>query len=188
MADLKKKFIDILFEDDIDEEELQEDSYFEKKNSSVKKDEQSINAKDILYRKSGTSAFIDLEDTTKKEEETSKDDEMYEMSSQISPIFGLLKENKRRQISVDREIVETQTNKPDDSHLDIITSPIYGYGNKEDAEDNDYDVKNILDENEEAELHHLFDESEEESKFYYSNQEDDDSEDISLFRLFGENK
>ena len=31
MADLKKKFIDILFEDDIDEEELQEDPYFAEK-------------------------------------------------------------------------------------------------------------------------------------------------------------
>lgn len=186
MADLKKKFIDILFEDDVDEEELQDSSYLATKNGG-----QSIDAKDILYRKNDSSPFINIEEKLdSNSEQESEDVDEYEMSSQISPIFGLLKESKRKSAEFDSEVIETQTNKPNDSHLDIITSPIYGYSNKEDASDNNYEVKDILNENEEEELHHLFDE-EEKLNFSYSNQDLDDdtsSDDISLFRLFGENK
>ena len=54
MADLKKKFIDILFEDDVDEQELQDDAYYAQKVETPVKPikESPIKANDILYRKS----------------------------------------------------------------------------------------------------------------------------------------
>lgn len=193
-GELKKKFIDILFEDEVDDEELQDNEVEEVAASTpeVKRSESSILAKDILYRKSGGSAFINLNEEIAKDNtytpETKKEE--YEMSSQISPMFGLIKENKRKAYEPTPEITETQTNKPADSHLDIITSPIYGYGNKEDAQDNNYDVKGIIEEDETQELHHLFDEEEYLNNSYESSSQtnDDNNDEISLFRLFGENR
>lgn len=203
MADLKKKFIDILFEDDLEEQEYQEESY---ETESVKpveeKKESPILAKDILYRKAGQSAFINLNEQPKQDTFVEDTKDTYEMSSQISPIFGLLKENKPKVVNVNPETTETQTSKPADAHLDIITSPIYGYGNKEDAIDNNYDVKDILVDNNESiqsnvyqateddELHNLFDKEEEILNSSYDSLDTrvDDEEEISLFRLFGENK
>lgn len=199
MADLKKKFIDILFEDDLEEPEYQEDfNDEEKKEPEEVKKESTILAKDILYRKAGQSAFINLNENTKVEQIVEKNDELYEMSSQISPIFGLIKENKPKTVNVNPESTETQTSKPADSHLDIITSPIYGYGSKEDAIDNNYDVKDILDDNRndnyyqvsDDELHNLFDKEEEILNSSYDSLDTklDDEEEISLFRLFGDSK
>ena len=185
MADLRKKFIDILFEDDNDDEETNSNEV----STDVRKSESPIKAKDVLYRKSATSPFVNLTEEPKRQEDSvaEKIPEVYEMSSQISPIFGLIKENKPKVVSVKPEITESQTNKPSDSHLDIITSPIYGYGNKEDAIDNNYEVRNIIDENEDDELHHLFDE-EENLNNSYDDMQDNPDEEISLFRLFGDNK
>lgn len=200
MADLKKKFIDILFEDDLDEQEYQEELYDEKENKPVEtKSDSPILAKDILYRKPGQSAFINLNEKPKEEKIIEDTKEIYEMSSQISPIFGLIRENKPKVVNVNPETTETQTSKPADSHLDIITSPIYGYGNKEDAIENDYDVKDILDDNndnddyqttEDDELHNLFDNEEEVLNSSYDSLDTkvDNEEEISLFRLFGDNK
>lgn len=195
MADLKKKFIDILFEDDVDEQELQDDAYYaQKEEKPVEKtiDESPIKAKDILYRKSNASAFINLNEP-RPEKETFTLDEIkkdeYEMSSQISPIFGVIKENVKKVVNVDPNVTEAQTNKPSDSHLDIITSPIYGYATKEDARENNYDVRSAIGENEDEQLHQLFDEEESLNNSYDSLDSNPlDDEEISLFRLFGENK
>lgn len=186
MADLKKKFIDILFEENDEEEESVVSSA-----EAVKRSESPIKAKDVLYRKSSNSVFVNLNEQPKTVEQAPVQEEkpnVYEMSSQISPIFGVIKENKPKTVNYKPEITESQTNKPSDSHLDIITSPIYGYGNKEDTMDNDYDVKSITDENEEDELHHLFDEEESLNNSYNDMQNDSSDEEISLFRLFGDNK
>lgn len=195
MADLKKKFIDILFEDDVDEQELQDDAYYAQKVETPVKPikESPIKAKDILYRKSDSSAFINLDETPKEKETFTLDDikkNEYEMSSQISPIFGLIKESTKKVINVDPNITEAQTNKPSDSHLDIITSPIYGYATKEDAQENNYDVRSAIGENEDEELHNLFDEQENSLNNSYNDFVSNpiDEEEISLFRLFGENK
>ena len=61
-GELKKRFIDILFEDDISDEELEDEAVQDAKNekSAAKKTESVISAKDILYHKSGSSAFINL--------------------------------------------------------------------------------------------------------------------------------
>lgn len=189
MADLRKRFIDILFEDDDNEEPIEDAPVVEEK-PTERKGESPIKASDVMYRKSGASVFVNLNEAPKQRENKITDEEkpeIYEMSSQISPIFGLIRENKKKVINVDPDIVETQTSKPSDSHLDIITSPIYGYGNKEDAMENNYDVKSITDENEDVELHHLFDEEDSLNKSYDS-LDDNNEEEISLFRLFGENK
>ena len=195
MADLKKKFIDILFEDDAEEEEIADEIPSEERKSiaaaNAKKniEESPIKAKDILYRKSSTSPFVNLTETKKpspvvKEEFTKEE---YEMTSQISPIFGLLQENKDEKITVVSNLNETQTNKPTDSHLDIITSPIYGYSSGDSLpQDNNDQVR----EDEEEELHHLFDEEESLNVSYdtLSQKPEEGSDEISLFRLFGENK
>ena len=190
MADIKKKFIDILFEDDPDDEP--KDLKYDEKLITVQKDS-PIRAEDILYRKPGTSAFINLEEPAVVKQEIDNieiNQEEYEMSSQISPIFGLIKENKRKVVNVDQDIIDTQTNKPVDSHLDIITSPIYGYGNKEDAHDKNYDVKSVTDDSdEESELHHLFDQEEEALNKSYDDEKTSFDDDIAnLFKLFGEDK
>lgn len=209
MADLKQKFIDILFEEDEDKE-FDDEVYGEEVKASKHNDKSPIRAQDILYHKSSSSPFVNLNEN--KQNSTNNyvannninTNDEYEMSSQISPIFGVIKENKKKVINVDKEIIESQTSKPLDAHLDIITSPIYGYGNKEDAQDNNYDVKGIVDDNdvqeefvdeeissEDDELHHLFDVEDEQ---YLNNSYDSldskalDDEEISLFRLFGENK
>lgn len=196
MADLKKKFIDILFEDDVDEQELQDDSYYVEKEVTpvVSKpvEESPIKAKDILYRKSSSSTFINLNEPTEKETFTLDDlkKDEYEMSSQISPIFGLIKESPKKVMNVDPNVTEAQTNKPSDSHLDIITSPIYGYATKEDAKENNYDVRSAIGEDEDEQLHQLFDQEEESLNNSYDSLDSNplDDEEISLFRLFGENK
>lgn len=206
MADLKKKFIDILFEEDDPEKEVLEDSYYSEPvgkhssganntvtNNNVVNDVKQETVKNVqhAYRRGDKSAFIDLKDSKKEEAPLSQNKikEEYEMSSQLSPIFGVIKENKRREITIDKNIEEYQTNKPSDSHLDIITSPIYGYGNKEDAIKDNYEVKNIIDDVDEDELHHLFDEEEYLDDSYDKlNNDSLSEEDISLFRLFGDNK
>lgn len=156
MKDIKKKFLDILFETVEDEQ----DDIQEVEEEVVKrpiKEESSIKAKDILYRKSESSAFIDLNDLNKKEENTSKQkkENDYEFASQISPIFGVLKESKRRPIKLDNEVNDAIINKPEDSHLEIITSPIYGYGDQEDLNGNRNMTAGLL--ADESELHELFD-------------------------------
>ena len=184
MADLKKKFIDILFEDDPEDKEISEKLLNNKNN---KKDQ--LSAKDVLYHKNSSSAFINLYEDTKKEiSEIEKEKEAfkeeYEMSSQISPIFGMLKDGEPKAVTKN-DSLKTQ-NKKDNSVLDIVASPIYG--NQFDEEDEiNKDELNIDEfEDEEEELHNLFDEEErvEESV------EDTDSknEEIHLFNLFGEDK
>lgn len=198
MPDIKKKFIDILFEEDDPEKEVMEDSYYsnpepihanDSYKKEVKQEGKTNNA--VVYRRSDKSAFINLNEKKKDETESSKNKikEEYEMSSQLSPIFGVIKESKKKEISFDKNIEKVQTNKPSDSHLDIITSPIYGYGNKEDAQKDNYEVKNIVDDVDEEELHHLFDEEEYLDDSYDKlTDESLTDEDITLFSLFEDNK
>lgn len=189
MSDFKNKFMDILFEEEPESEinEAKNDTSSSNSNNT----DLSFSAKDLLYKKNGSSPFIDLEETVKSFEEsvTPKESEEYELSSQISPIFGVIKKEEKKVLKVAPEVTKSQTIKPIDSHLDIITSPIYGYGNKEDAIDNNYDVKGIgegiIDEDEQ--LHSLFDNNDPSDIDVMSN-DNFDEEDISLFRLFGENK
>ena len=181
--DIKKKFIDILFEPD-DEDVIYEKPEEEKK--PVKRPESTVKAKDILYRKPERSAFIDLEE--KKAEQQQKQVKSvvgdYEFSSQISPIFGVIKENKpefKSNVSANESLIS----KPDNSHLEIITSPIYGYGKREDFEKESDDFGNALQENDEEELHRLLGDD-----FGYDEHTYDDFEgnieEIDLFNSYDE--
>ena len=149
-SDIKKKFIDILFEPEEDDEE---EVYVRPKAEPkpVKKQEKTVKAADILYRKPERSAFIDLDDKKKKKEEKKEPENVYgdyEFSSQISPIFGVIKENKPEIKKSSASVNESLTSRPDSSHLEIITSPIFGYGQRE----GEYDIPI----SEEDELHYLF--------------------------------
>lgn len=189
MGDLKNKFMGILFEDEPETEIDDESSSTNEEKVSV---ESKISAKDLLYRKSNGSPFINLDDSPKDIEEYFNEPKEYEMSAQISPIFGIINKEEKKIVEVAPEIIKSQTIKPADSHLDIITSPIYGYGNKEDAMDNNYDVKGInsslKEENEDEEnLKSLLDNEIPLDDDVMSNDSLHDDE-VSLFRLFGDNK
>lgn len=194
MADIKKKFIDILFDDDVDDRELAEESINNSREVKIdyntSKGDSPIKAKDILYRKSGSSAFINLDDTAEQKDNDDDAQEEYELSTQISPIFGPIKENNRDTLNSKKVVSETKINKPVYSHLDIITSPIYGYDSGDSKITNTYEFK--LDDIDDAdeELHNLFDEDNYLDDSYNSlkNEENKDEEDITLFKLFGDNK
>ncbi|MBR4470728.1 MAG: hypothetical protein IKS54_05360 [Erysipelotrichaceae bacterium] len=183
--DIKKKFIDILFEPDDDEEEI-----VEKKETAkpVKKQESTVNARDILYRKPEKSAFINLEEKKEKKQdigvETVYGD--YEFSSQISPIFGVIKENKPNFVP-NTSVNESLVSKPDNSHLEIITSPIYGYGSREDYSKDHFDINEVLADTDEEELHRLLDEDYGYDAHTYDDIDDDDEE-LDLFSLFNEDE
>ena len=191
--DIKKKFIDILFEPEEDEEEIFEEPKVAEK--PAKKQEKTVTAKDILYRKPEGSAFINLYETKKPEEKKIENDHVdYEFSSQISPIFGLIKENKPEvSSSSPASANETLLSKPDSSHLEIITSPFYGYGSREDYEKQHPDLFGDLPLNEDDELHRLLDGDEDiydYSEHTYDDIEDDYDngkiEEISLFNSLDE--
>lgn len=184
---IKKKFIDILFEPDDDEEQdlFVEETVKEIKKKEIKEKRESepaVKAKDILYKKpEKTSAFINLDETkpVKNEVKTSTSsvaDSDYEFSSQISPIFGVLKESQHVPIKK-RETDESLVNKPESSHLEIITSPIFGYGQRE----GEYDIPI----SEEDELHYLFDEGRDETAEHTFDDFESDDE-ISLFNSYEE--
>ena len=203
MKDIKKRFLDILFETDDEEDEEEVVAVAEPVREAEpvkKKEETSFNAKDVLYRKSDQSAFINLEETIKTVKETgSSEEEEYELSSQISPIFGLIRENKqtvRKPVETDQN--ETFVSKPDDSHLEIITSPIYGYGTKDHQDIKSLGIDNGYAEDEE-ELHRLLDQEPQDATYVHlSSLKKEDFElpeepfkreedaDITLFDIFGD--
>ncbi len=187
-TDIKKKFIDILFESDEDEETVITEPVIEKK--PLKKEDTPINAKDILYRKSDRSAFINLDENNTKKSKASEDkeEEEYELSSQISPIFGVIKESSSRKIKP-KVADESLVNKPDSSHLEIITSPIYGYGKREDYINEQYYADNSpVSSSDEEELHRLIDNDENgyDGHTYDDLTSEEDEEELSLFSAFDE--
>ena len=174
--EIKKKFIDILFEpeDEDDEPVVLTESKPEKR-----REENTVKASDILYHKSEKSAFINLDEKPKEIKET-RTGGVYEFSTQISPIFGVLKGGE----SIEEEkkgVDETQINKPEDSHLEIITSPIYGYASKETVYKEETEEESVEEPYDEEELHRLLlNEDERYSRYDY------DDDDIDLFNVFGD--
>ena len=178
--DIKKKFIDILFEPDENDNEVELYDEPEKPRPAAPKFDANkntvVNAKDLMYKKSEQSAFIDLDPPKKNERKviTTPDGE-YEFSSQISPIFGVIKENEFKMASKsdpDTKIV----NKPDSSHLEIVTSPIYGYAKQNDVQ---YDYNEYFEDTSEQELHELLDDDSFQDDHTYDDFGDD--EEINLF-------
>ena len=83
---------------------------------------------------------------------------------------------------------ESLINRPDSSHLEIITSPIYGYGNREDFEKEHPDLfTDLSSASEEEELHRLLDEDYGFDDHTYDDIDDDDEE-INLFNAYGEDE
>lgn len=179
--EIKKRFIDILFEPEDDEEDEDLSSSTQKK-PEKKKEDKSIKAADILYHKSETSAFIDLDEKPKIVKADTRTGESYEFSTQISPIFGVLKGGEEPE-ETGKDVDESQINKPEDSHLEIITSPIYGYASKETVlkEETEEEEEPELDPYDEEELHRLLLNEDER----YSRYEDDD---LDLFDAFGDDE
>ncbi|MBQ0035638.1 MAG: hypothetical protein KBT35_01835 [Firmicutes bacterium] len=141
MSDIKQKFINILFDgEDEEEEEVVADAPIADVRQETKKEASSVKAADLMYKKP-QSAFIDVDEkpisakellTDSKEE----DDEEYVLSPQLSPIFGIINNNGEAvHVEVSKRN-EEQVKKPEDVHLDIIPSPIYGYGNSEESKHN----------------------------------------------------
>lgn len=187
-SDIKKKFIDILFEPEEDDEE---EVYVRPKAEPkpVKKQEKTVKAADILYRKPERSAFIDLDDKKKKKEEKKEPENVYgdyEFSSQISPIFGVIKENKPEIKKSSASVNESLTSRPDSSHLEIITSPIYGYGSREEYEKDHPDLFAGLVDTDEEELHQLLDEDYGYDDHTYDDIDDKDEQEINLFNSYEE--
>ena len=181
-SDIKKKFIDILFEPDEDEEyeDIQPDRIESK---PLEKEDITISAKDILYRKSGHSAFIDLDAPLKKVKEQNETSGDFEPSAQISPIFGVIKESKKVE-NVSRTVNEAQINKPEDSHLEIIISPIYGYGTRDEKSAGKEEAP-VYDSD--AELHRLLDSKEDHYADDHTYDDFDDADDLNLFN-YGEDE
>ncbi len=177
--DIKKKFIDILFEPDESDNEIELYDEPEKPRPKGPKfdaeNNTTVNAKDFLYKKSEQSAFIDLDPPKKLERKViSTPDGEYEFSSQISPIFGVIKENEYKmstKTDPDTKIV----NKPDSSHLEIVTSPIYGYAKQNEPQ---HEYNEYFEDTSEQELHELLDDDFQDDHTY-----DDfsDDEEINLF-------
>lgn len=172
---MKKKFSfrDILFEPEEPEIEEEETEVEEEPVKPVKRvatkpqankepetEEKtvSVKAEDVLYKKSQT--FIDYINSPVAQEdkkaEQNKEEEVYEFSTNISPIFGVIEPKEKKETPVKTKVVTSQVNKPEDYHLDIVPSPIYGYSSKEEAEKENYTVNNLEEEISEDEMHSLF--------------------------------
>ena len=178
--DIKKKFIDILFEPEESDNEVELYDEPEKPKQKAEKfdanNNTAVNAKDFLYKKGEQSAFIDLDPPKKIERKViATPDGEYEFSSQISPIFGIIKENDYKmstKTDPDTKIV----NKPDSSHLEIVTSPIYGYAKQNDTQ---YDYNEYFEDTSEQELHELLDDDDAPNDHTYDDFAED--EEINLF-------
>lgn len=160
MTDIKQKFMEILFSDS-DEEEVVAQAPITDVNPKVepkKNDSSSYKAADIMYKKpAGQSVFIDANSTgnvsAKKLFNEEEKEEEYVLSPQLSPIFGVI-DNAGSAVNVEpTRQTKAQVKKPEDVHLDIVPSPIYGYGNKE-VNNHDFDEETYIN----KDIHHIFQE------------------------------
>lgn len=177
--DIKQKFLDILFE-----KEEEDVSSSDEKAPVTEAKESTLKARDVLYHKPKSSAFIDYNNQNNIEKKSLNVDEAdYEFSVPISPIFGVIKENKKETVNVAPEITDTLVNKPENSHLEIITSPIYGYGREENTFNNteNVDEDEYYTPEDEEEIHRIFDDEPAES-----DNENDYEDDLNLFNSFGD--
>ena len=137
---IKQRFLDILFEDEDDEEEVRKPSSKETRvkasdllygkkevNEVTEKKEEKIEKP--IVKKESESAFINYDQKASKEEKKDiKLEEIYVAQPALSPIFGNIeKENDKKKkdevISVDYASIE----KPGSNYLGTVLSPIYGY-------------------------------------------------------------
>ena len=140
MGDIRKKFLDILFEPDSEEIEA-EAPLSEIKEEAVKVENSVIenvknietikspNVKDVLYGKQEKpSSFIDYFEVPKTEKPVERDSETYEMRENVSPIFGPVVQKERKKKSInDKEVQKAVSSINSNDFNGIVISPIYGY-------------------------------------------------------------
>ena len=108
----KKRFLDILFEQDPEDEEYSEPKQIKEEKKEVVKENKTVpSAREVLYQDKKQSSFIDYEETPKKKTEEVKkeaapvkkavqpvvkdDDKDYVIKGNVSPIFGEIEEPKK---------------------------------------------------------------------------------------------
>lgn len=179
MGDFKKKFIDILFENDAieDEDNSLQTAINEMKKTKI--ETSTIKAADVIYKKGSQSPFINLnEDKQISAKELFNETEEYKSTPKLSPIFGLINDNSKQTFNPDVSIRESKSDKTV-SHLDIVPSPIYGYGTKDDYFKSDYMSSGTSFADEEEQ----FVEEDRETK---EDIPEDEDENITLFDDFGD--
>lgn len=149
-GDLKKKFLDILFEQDPEDEEYSEPKQVkEEKRESVKENKNVPSAKEVLYQDKKQSSFIDYEEAPKKKiEEVKKekpavkkieqpavkdDDRDYVIKGNVSPIFGEIEEPRKEKkiIKSDKAAHINPSIYSTKEFTGGVISPIFGYDSKE---------------------------------------------------------
>lgn len=180
MGEFKKKFIDILFENDAIEDEDNSLQTAINEMKKTKKEASTIKAADVIYRKGSQSPFINLnEDKQISAKELFNETEEYKSTPKLSPIFGLINDNSKQALKPDISISESKSDKTL-SHLDIVPSPIYGYGTKDDYFKSDYMASGTSFVDEEELI------VEEEDREIEEDIPEDEDENITLFDDFGD--
>lgn len=141
MSDIKKKFLDILFEPETEEIEAEAPLVDVKVEKPIKeekvetidnKEKETVktpNAKDILYGKQDKpSSFIDYFEVPKVEKYVEEKPETYEMKENVSPIFGPISQKERKKKTAsEKDIQKAVTSTSTNEYTGIVLSPIYGY-------------------------------------------------------------
>lgn len=182
MSELKQKFIDILFEKDAPDAE---DDFVESTDKENKKEHSTIKAADILYRKgSNNSPFINLNEGKKvsAKELLINEKEEYRATPKLSPIFGLINDSKTNENKMPTEVEPIKTSGKI-SHLDIVPSPIYGYGTKEDYFKSSYMSTGTSFAEEEHDEHENIPQEEDP---FLNNDNNIEEDNITLFDEFGD--
>lgn len=149
-GDLKKKFLDILFEQDPEDEEYSEPKQIkEEKREPVKENKTVPSAKEVLYQEKKQSSFINYEEAPKKKiEEVKKekpapkkieqpsvkdDDRDYVIKGNVSPIFGEIEEPKKEKkiVKSDKAARINPSIYSTKEFTGGVISPIFGYDSKE---------------------------------------------------------
>lgn len=133
MSDIKKKIMDILFEEPEQNNSLEsqvlEDIKLEGDLYKAPK------ASDILYGKQEKpSSFIDYFEvprSNKKDEDDTKI-ECYELRENVSPIFGVVNQKGKKKKLIDKDMSKAinntgDSNRKHNDYTNIVISPIYGY-------------------------------------------------------------
>jgi len=131
--DVKKKFLDILFETESDDEPAISNDYKERSQRSSVKNVQgskTVLAKDILYSKgnenTNTTSFINLDEKPQVNFEPVKKKPLYSPSENLSPMFGVLNSHTNEiEDNISRE-TKPVIKRNETSILGTIISPIFG--------------------------------------------------------------
>lgn len=129
--EIKKKFLDILFETEEEGEVVIDEPIKE-----VKLEEKvpaTAEAQKFLYNKKQPNSFISVDKRERRENKKSEVSSRYEIKPNISPMFGVVGKNSEP-IVPDAKISNVSNNikKSKESYLGTIISPIYGYDVKND--------------------------------------------------------